>query len=251
MSELLLWAGILNLKSPKAEEPTWQACLIFIIYLRATNQSAAAKRKERLVFSESELSSPSSADGGITSIHLTSQLKAISLLDRFDCNQSLLKVRIFTTLEVVLVLYSRNLPGVQKSQIHLKTVEKIQIKRAPNVDAADVAPAHFSLYFEEIRDHRQYAAPCNCNFVELTKWGAVNLLGSGAEAPTFRCPVNLRTITRRRECRKRGMSEGAAAIAIHLSTIITAADEAFLEMMFTLHVHNTHTRTERMLGHAL
>lgn len=101
-------------------------------------------------------------------------------------------------------------------------MEKIQIKRAPNVDAADVAPAHVSLYFEEIRDHRQYAALCNCNFVELTKWG-VNLLRSGAAAPTFRCPVNLRTITRRRECGKRRMSEGAAAIAIHLSTIITAA----------------------------
>lgn len=241
MSQLLLWAGILNLKSPKAEEPTWQACLIFIMYLRATNQSAAAKRKERLVFSESELSSPSSVDGGITSIHLTS-LKAISLLDRSDCNQSLLKVRIFTTLEVVLVLYSLNLSEVQKSQIHLKTVEKIQINRAPNVDAADVAPAHFPLYFEEIRDHRQNAALCNCNFVELTKWGAVNLLRSGAEAPTFRCPVNLRTITRRRECRKRGMSEGA----VHKLT-----RRSWRWCLLCTCTTHTRTRTEWMLGHAL
>lgn len=44
MSELLLWAGILNLKSPKAEEPTWQACLIFIMYLRVSNQSRKEER---------------------------------------------------------------------------------------------------------------------------------------------------------------------------------------------------------------
>lgn len=66
---------------------------------------------------------------------------------------------------------------------------------------------HFlSFYFEEIRDHKQHAALCNCNFVELIKkWGAVNLRNSSAEAPTFRCPINPHKLTHRCRHKRRWM----------------------------------------------